>query len=70
MAHRKSKAKKEVKALNLSELQGKVREIEGHLFQLRMQLKTGQLGSSAMLGQARKELARVKTIITQKGGHA
>jgi len=66
MAHRKSKSRKELKALNVQELRAKAKEVEDHLFQLRMQFKTGQLGSTAMLGLARKELARVKTLLGQK----
>ncbi len=66
MAHRISKQKKEISALNAKELKTKVVEIENHVFQLRMQFKTGQLPSPAMLGMSRKELARVKTAISQK----
>ena len=66
MAHRISKQKKEINALAPKELQAKVRELEDHIFQLRMQFKTGQLASTAMMGIARKELARVKTALTAK----
>lgn len=66
MAHRISKQKKEINALGPKELQAKVRELEDHIFQLRMQFKTGQLASTAMMGVARKELARVKTVLTAK----
>ena len=68
MAHRISKQKKEIESLNAKDLQGKATEIENHLFQLRMQQRTGQLASPAVLGLARKELARVKTAISQKSG--
>ncbi len=61
MAHRKSKQKKEIKALAPAELNAKVKELEAHIFQLRMQFKTGQLASTAVMKIARKELARVKT---------
>jgi large subunit ribosomal protein L29 len=67
MANRHSKFKKEIQGLNLKELQAKAKDIESQLFQLRMQFKTGQLGSTAVLGLVRKELARVKTAMTQKG---
>lgn len=66
MAHRISKLKKEIGSLGEKELFGKIRELEDHIFQLRMQSKTGQLASSAMRKLARKELARVKTAITAK----
>jgi ribosomal protein L29 len=70
MAHRISKQKKEIAAAAVKDLNSKVRELEDHIFQLRMQSKTGQLPSSAMVIMARKELARVKTAITAKQGAA
>ena len=68
MAHRISKLKKEIGTLGPKELSAKVRELEDHIFQLRMQSKTGQLASTAMMFLARKELARVKTAIGAKAG--
>ena len=70
MAHRISKSKKEISGLGAKELSSKVRELEDHIFQLRMQSKTGQLASSAMMKLARKEMARVKTAITAKSNRA
>ena len=66
MAHRISKLKKEIGSLGPKELQRKSRELEDHIFQLRMQFKTGQLASTAMMSLARKELARVKTAMSAK----
>jgi large subunit ribosomal protein L29 len=66
MAHRISKSKKEIAAMGVKELSAKVRELEDHIFQLRMQFKTGQLPSSAVMKLARKEMARVKTALTAK----
>ncbi len=66
MAHRISKLKKEIGSLSVKELYVKTRELEDHIFQLRMQSKTGQLASTAMKTLARKELARVKTVISAK----
>ncbi len=66
MAYRNSKLKKEISALGARELSTKVRELEDHIFQLRMQFKTGQLASTAMMSLARKELARVKTALGAK----
>ena len=66
MAHRISKQKKEISGLGAKELHEKTRELENHIFQLRMQHKTGQLPSTAMMMIARKELARVKTAMTAK----
>jgi large subunit ribosomal protein L29 len=69
MAHRISKLKKEISGLGPKELSAKVRELEDHIFQLRMQSKTGQLTNSAMMKLARKEMARVKTAITAKNAN-
>lgn len=66
MAHRISKSKKEIKALGAKEIPGKIREVEDHIFQLRMQFRTGQLASTAMMKLARKELARLKTAATTR----
>ena len=65
MAHRIAKMKKEIKGMNAGELGAKANDLEAQLFQLRMQFKTGQLPSSAALGGVRKDLARVKTALTQ-----
>jgi ribosomal protein L29 len=70
MAHRISKQKKEINSASAKDLFAKTRELEDHIFQLRMQSKTGQLPSSAMMMLARKELARVKTAITAKAAIA
>ncbi len=37
-------------------------------FNLRMQKATGQLGQSHLLKQAKRDIARVKTALNQKGG--
>ena len=37
-------------------------------FKLRMQKSTGQLGQSHLLKQAQRDIARVKTVLTQKSG--
>lgn len=70
MANRRSKSKKELKELNVKELQAKTRDLEDHMFQLRMQWRTGQLSSTAMMGLARREMARAKTLLRQKSNLA
>jgi ribosomal protein L29 len=66
MANRFSKLKKEIATLNPKEVAAKAREVEGHVFQLRMQFKTGQLASTAMMKMARKELATLRTAMRIK----
>lgn len=38
-------------------------------FNLRMQKATGQLGQSHLLKKTKREIARVKTVLNQKGGN-
>jgi len=38
-------------------------------FKLRMQKATGQLGQSHKIGVARKNIARIKTVLNQKAGN-
>jgi len=37
-------------------------------FKLRMQKSTGQLGQSHLLQQKQRDIARVKTVLTEKAG--
>ena len=37
-------------------------------FNLRMQKATGQLAQTHLLGQVRRDIARVKTVLNQKAG--
>jgi len=37
-------------------------------FNLRMRMTTGQLNQSHLLRQVRRDIARVKTVLTQKAG--
>ena len=66
MANRRAKSRNEIKSLGEKELLLKQRELENHIFQLRMQWKTGQLASTSMMGLARRELARLKTAMRTK----
>jgi len=38
-------------------------------FKLRMQASTGQLSQTHLLGQVRKDIARIKTALRQKAGN-
>lgn len=60
------KAFKELKNLSKDELAGKQREIEEGLFQARMKRATGQLQDTASIWRSRKNLARVKTLLSAK----
>ncbi len=66
MAYRRSKSIREIRGLSVAELKNKIRDLEEHQFQLRMQFRTGQLASTAMIGLARGEMARAKTVLLEK----
>ncbi len=38
-------------------------------FKLRMQKSTGQLGQTHLLGQNQRDIARIKTVLTEKAGN-
>ena len=56
---------KELRDLSAEELKEKERELSRELFNLRFQKATGQLGNTAMLGKTKKDLARVKTVLSE-----
>lgn len=58
----------EMKDLSVEELAAKEKELEQELFNLRFQLHTGHLENTARLPQVKKDIARVKTILSEKKG--
>lgn len=56
---------KELRDLSADELKEKERDLSQELFNLRFQKATGQLGNTAMLGKAKRDLARVKTVLRE-----
>jgi large subunit ribosomal protein L29 len=58
----------DLRDLTAEELQAKLKEISEELFNLGFQHSRQQLDNTARLGQARKDLARVQTVIRQKAG--
>jgi large subunit ribosomal protein L29 len=62
-------AKKKLEGLkNLSEkeMNQKISDNRKALFEAKIKLATGQLENTAMIWKLRKEIARVKTFLTQK----
>ncbi|MDA8123938.1 MAG: 50S ribosomal protein L29 [Deltaproteobacteria bacterium] len=57
---------KEIRDLSVAELQQKNKELMEELFRLRLRHSSGQLESPATLGQIRRDIARVKTILVEK----
>lgn len=57
----------ELKAKSVEELQAELLSLTKAQFGLRMQLATQQLNNSSMLNKVRRDIARVKTVLTEKG---
>jgi large subunit ribosomal protein L29 len=57
---------KELRELNLEELDQKLVESKQELFNLRFQLATGKQDNSARLGEVRREIARVSTVLRER----
>lgn len=57
---------KEVREMSTKELENKVLQLKKDLFNLRMQHATNHLDNPTRITAARRDLARVKTVIRQK----
>ncbi|MEJ6744058.1 MAG: 50S ribosomal protein L29 [Porticoccaceae bacterium] len=60
--------KNELLGKSVDELKAALGDELKQQFKLRMQLSTGQLEQSHLVMQARRNIARIKTVITQKAG--
>ncbi len=58
---------KELRALSEGELLEKEKTLREELLNLRFQHATGQLENVARISQVKKEIARIKTILREKG---
>ena len=58
----------ELRDQSVEELQQTLLTLLKDQFNLRMQKATGQLAQTHMLGQVRRDIARVKTVLNQKAG--
>ena len=56
----------ELRELSDTELDEKLNEFKGELFNLRFELATGQLDDYRRLGKARRDIARVMTVQRQR----
>jgi large subunit ribosomal protein L29 len=57
----------ELKTKSVAELQSELLSLTKEQFGLRMKLATQQLSNNSMLSKVRRDIARVKTILTEKG---
>jgi large subunit ribosomal protein L29 len=58
----------ELRELSVDELENQAKELRDRLFRLRMQHYTGQLEKPSEIAKARKTVARVETLLTEKRG--
>ena len=56
----------EIRDLPVDEIERKLAETKEELFNLRFQNATGQLDNYKRLGQLRKEVARIKTVLREQ----
>ena len=56
----------ELRDKSIDELNSRERELREQLFKLRFQRATGQLENTSRLREARRDIARIKTIAGQK----
>ena len=57
---------KEIRKLSDQELENKLASLKEELFNLRFQQATGQIENISSIGQVKRDIARVKTIITER----
>ena len=57
---------KEIRKLSDQELDNKLNSLKEELFNLRFQAATGQIESLNSIGNVKLDIARVKTIITER----
>lgn len=56
----------DLRVMEYSELETRLAETRQELFNLRFQLATGQRDNTARIGQVRREVARIATIMREK----
>ena len=56
----------EIRNLSVAELEGKLKERKEELFNLRFQHAINQLDNPHKIADVKKDIARVKTILTEK----
>ena len=56
----------EVRALSDEELAAELERLERHLFDVRSQAVTEKLEDPSLLGKAKRDIARIKTVLAQR----
>ena len=56
----------DIKALSTDQLQDELLKLKKEQFNLRFQRASGQLEKTSRVGEVRKDIARIKTVLRQK----
>ena len=56
----------ELRDLSVDDLEARAKELEDQIFRMRLQQSLGQLDAPVKLRFTRRDLARIKTVITEK----
>lgn len=56
---------RDLREMTPEELEARLKDLKGELFNLRFQLATGQLDNIMRIRQVRKDIARVKTVMRE-----
>ena len=57
----------ELRGMTADDLRAKVKDLDDQLFRVRLQLSMGQTESASKVKPLRRERARVKTVLREKG---
>lgn len=57
---------KEIRELSVEQLETKVKELKLELFNLKLQKTLGQLQDTAKIRTVKRDIAKIKTILTEK----
>ncbi len=58
----------ELREKSAEELNSELLSLREEQFRLRMQVSTGQLGQTHLLKNTQRDVARIKTVLTEKAG--
>ena len=57
---------KDLRAMTIDELAGKLFELKKEQFNLRVQQSTGQLQNTTVIGSVRRDIAKINTLIAER----
>ena len=61
-----SRKAEELRSMDVGELEGRLAEARQELFNLRFQIVTGQLDNNARIGQVKRDVARINTVLRER----